>query len=92
MQQTMVMLPGEQFKEELAKSVAEFVLAEMGHLPTKSHEKEEYLTTREVLQEWRVSAPTLRKWRKKGLIKAYGEGTHHMRYRRSEIEAAMAKM
>ncbi len=92
MQQTMVMLPGEDFKKELAQEVAEQVLAKIGEKPVRSPETDELLTTKEVLALWRISAPTLRKWRKQGLVKVYGEGTHHHRYRRTEIEEALAKM
>lgn len=91
-QQTMVVLPGEQFKEELAQTVAEMVLASIGGRAVKGPENDDLLTTKEVLALWRISAPTLRKWRKQGLVKAYGAGTRHHRYRRSEVEEALAKM
>lgn len=88
----MVMLPGEQFKEELALAVAKIVLAEISNVPNASTEKDDFLTTGEVLRILRITAPTLRKLRKSGTVKTYGEGTHHHRFRRSEIETALAKM
>lgn len=88
----MVMLPGEQFKEELALAVAKIVLAEISNTPTTSTEKDEFLTTGEVLRILRITAPTLRKLRKSGKVKTYASGTHHHRFRRSEIETALAKM
>ena len=92
MQQTMVMLPGEQFKQDLAKEVAELVLARMNNLPATSPQNDDFLTTSEVLRFLRITAPTLRKLRRSGKVRTYGEGTHHHRFRRSEIEEALAKM
>lgn len=88
----MVILPGEQFKEELALAVAKIVLAEISTAPTVSRENDEFLTTGEVLSILRITAPTLRKLRKSGKVRTYGEGTHHHRFKRSEIEKALAKM
>lgn len=86
------MLPGEQFKEELALAVAKIVLAEISNVSNPSVQKDEFLTTDEALGILRITAPTLRKLRRSGKVKTYGEGTHHHRFRRSEIETALAKM
>lgn len=88
----MVMLPGEQFKQELAQEVAELVMARINGKPNATPANDEFLTTSEVLKILRITAPTLRKLRKSGQITTYAKGTHHQRYRRTEIEAAMAKM
>lgn len=92
MQQNMVVLPGEQFKAELANEVAKMVLAEISNTPNLSNSKDDFLNTREVLDLLRITAPTLRKLRKSAKIRTYGEGTHHHRFRRSEIEVALANM
>jgi hypothetical protein len=92
MEQMMVMTPGEQFKVELAQAVAKMVLAEMSNAPGASKERDDFLTTVEVLQILRITAPTLRKLRKSGRLRTYGEGTRYQRYRRSEVEEALTSM
>lgn len=93
MQQTMVMLPGERFTEELARAVTRMVLAEISNIPNAPPQsRDEFLTTGEVLGILRITAPTLRKLRKSGKVRTYGEGTHHHRYRRSEVEEALTNM
>jgi hypothetical protein len=85
----MVVIPEERFAEELAARVASIVLAELSG-STPPQPKEEFLTTDEVLAILRISAPTLRKLRKTGHLKTYGEGTRFQRYKRSEVETALA--
>jgi len=92
MNQTMVITPGEKFKEELAQAVAEMVLAQISNAPGVSKDRDEFLNTGEVLSILRITAPTLRKLRKSGRLRTYGEGTRYQRYRRSEVEEALAKM
>jgi excisionase family DNA binding protein len=91
MSEKMVVVPSEQFTEELAKNLAKHV---MDHLQVQSasNSKEEFLTTREALEMLRISAPTFRKMVKSGTVKVYGKGTHHQRYKRSEIEKALGEM
>lgn len=90
----MIVPPGEDFTENLAKAVARLVLAEIANAPSPPTSKNtsDFLTTAEVLGILRITAPTLRKLRKSGKVRTYGEGTHHHRFRRSEIEAALANM
>lgn len=89
----MVVLPTEQFARELADAVAEKVLAQIKTSPLPSKEKDdEFLTTADVLRTWRISAPTWRKLRKTAKVPVYGEGTHHTRFKRTEVEAALARM
>jgi len=93
MQQTMVILPGEGFTEELARAVTRMVLAEISSIPNAPlPSRDEFLTTGEVLGILRITAPTLRKLRKSGKVRTYGEGTHHHRFRRSEVETALMNM
>jgi hypothetical protein len=85
----MVVIPEEQFKEELAMRVASILLAKLSGT-TPPPPKDDFLTTDEVLAVLRISAPTLRKLRKTGHLKTYGEGTRFQRYKRSEVETALA--
>lgn len=87
----MVVLPTEEFKEELAMRVANILLAKLSGT-TPPPPKDDFLTTNEVLAVLRISAPTLRKLRKTGQLKTYGEGTRFQRYKRSDVESAMDKM
>jgi len=90
-QTPLIMLPSEEFKSELAEAVAKMVLAEIAKTPRTPSLANEFLTTGEVMQILRITAPTLRKLRKSGKVKTYGEGTHHQRFRRSEIEQALTQ-
>lgn len=90
--QTVVIIPSEEFISELAQEVANLVLSRMQEQPIKVVEPDGFLTIKQAAQLLNISTPTLRKLRQEGKIKTYGEGTHHIRFKRSEIEAAMANM
>ncbi|MBK6996854.1 MAG: hypothetical protein IPH31_18720 [Lewinellaceae bacterium] len=90
MNQTMVITPGEKFKEELAQAVAEMVLAQISNAPGVSKDRDEFLNTGEVLSILRITA-YLRKPRKSGRLRTYGEGTRYQRYRRSEVDGHWLK-
>lgn len=59
----------------------------MAHSVQQS-EKDEFWTRKETAAYWKISVVTLSKLVRQGKLKAYGRGTRHIRFLKSEVIAA----
>lgn len=85
----LIQVTPEQLQHEILEGIKTQINALIKHFQPK--QPEEYLTSQETADFFKVDKSTLWHWRKKGFLTPYGaEGI--VRYKRADVEQAMIKL